>query len=130
MIPGRQVAAPSLSGRKRPRPFDSVPQKARLFAGLIGLLAWRALALGIHFYVGAVAVEHLGTDTFDLAQVVSAAECAVFLSVCNDRLRATEADALQFLGDRGGVGSVDVDRSSPHERRHERDDEGVNEFEH
>src|SRR5918994_5704154 len=40
MIPGRQAAA--------------------AFAGLLGLLAWRALALGVHFYVGAVAIEHLG----------------------------------------------------------------------
>ena len=92
--------------------------------------AWRALALGIHLDVRAVAVEHLGADALDLAQVVSAAERAVLLPVCNDCLRATEADALQFLGDRGGVGGVDVDRSRPHERRHERDDEGVNEFEH
>src|SRR5688572_26617505 len=68
MIPGRQVAAPSLSGRKRPRTFRQRPSKGAASVGLLALLAWRALALGIHPYVGTVAVEHLGADAFDLAQ--------------------------------------------------------------
>src|SRR5678815_3034041 len=36
---------------------------------LLGFLAWRALRLGIQLNVGAVALQHLGADTFDLAQL-------------------------------------------------------------
>jgi hypothetical protein len=65
-------------------------------------------------------------DALDLAQIVDAAERAVLLAVCNDRLRAAQADALQLFRDRGGIGGVDVDRTGPDERRHERDDERLN----
>src|SRR6202008_3628973 len=90
----------------------------------------RALRLAIQLDVGAIALQHLGADAFDLAQLVGTVEGTVLLSVCNDRLREPRADALQFLGDGDGIRSVDVDRTGPDERRQERDDEGGNEFGH
>ncbi len=88
------------------RTAGAQPSSPAAGSRLLGLLARRAL----HFDVRAVALEHLCADALDLAQVVGAAERAVLLPVCNDRLRAAQADALQFLGDRGGIGRVDVDR--------------------
>src|SRR6185503_6379077 len=97
---------------------------------LLDLLARRALGLAVDFYVGAVALQHLGTDALDLAQLVGAAERAVLLSVCNDRLRSAQADALLFFRDGGGDGRIDVDRSRPAQHGHQGDDEGLNEFGH
>src|SRR4030095_2776367 len=70
-----------------------------------GLFLRRAFQL----YVGPVALQHLGADALDLAQILDAAERAVLLAVRNDRLRAAQTDALQLFGDGRGVGSVDVD---------------------
>ena len=84
------------------------------------------LRRAIHLDVRPVALQHFLADALDLAQIVDAAERAVLFTVCNDRLRAAQADALQLFRDRGGIRGVDVDRTGPDERRHERDDERLN----
>ena len=50
---------------------------------------------------------------FDLAQLLGALERAVLFAIRDDGLRLAEADALQLLGDGGGIGGIDIHRARP-----------------
>jgi hypothetical protein len=61
-----------------------------------------------HLQIGLVLLEDLRADALDVQHLVHRTELAVALAIIDDRLRAGEADPVEFLRQRCGVGAVQV----------------------
>ena len=92
-------------------------------AGLAGLAARRGRRrlrrrlFGPELDVGAILVDELLRDAFDHGELIDGLERTVFVAVAHDGLGLRRADAVQRLGERRGIGGVDVDGLGVNEGR-------------